>query len=553
LNYFKVSIWTDRTMGAWRILFPVFLLLALSFAQQGSNNLFKVEGTVVNSLTGRPIPRALVEMSGRAMLSGSEGEFAFDGVSPGQTEISLTKPGYFSQGTRLRQVSRGAAIEVAPDTGKIVLKLAPEAVIFGHVTGDDEEPLEGALIEVLALVSVNGQTQLQLAKSNVRTDEDGNYRVAGLFPGRYIIAVKTQNPARRILGVQTTKTSEAYPLQVYHPQAKDLASATVMDLSPGQRAQASFSLSLGPAFKLAGTVATPGEWLQVNVPELLDSMDRLLLRADQFEPKSGSFEFRSVPAGTYRLRCSGLNPGRYNEYSERSVTVSQPVTNLKLVLKHRPRIPVEFHTELTQPRSSGPCPYNVGDEIHQAECSDMPPALAELTPARESPNFKLQWRPANDSSGFGISGVSPGKYVVYSTPAGPWYVQSLRSGHLDLLREELVVPEEGSVAPIQVVLRDDWARLEVQVHGAAIGKYAVVVVIPDAHFSDPLTFVTNKAKIQWGAVPPGDYRVLAFDSMYESDYTNREALTPYLDKAANVRVSANQKSSVAVDLIRTGE
>src|SRR5215472_16764089 len=141
-------------MGACRILFPVFFLLASSLAQQGSNNLFKVEGAVVNSVTGRPIPRALVEMSGRAMLAGSEGEFSFDGIPPGQVQISVTKPGYFAPGTKLHNGSASRALELGPDTGRIILKLAPEAVIFGHVTGDDEEALEGASIEVLTSVSV---------------------------------------------------------------------------------------------------------------------------------------------------------------------------------------------------------------------------------------------------------------------------------------------------------------------------------------------------------------------------------------------------------------
>lgn len=541
-------------MGACRILFPVFLLLASSLAQQGSNNLFKVEGTVVNSLTGRPIPRALVEMSGRSVLTGSDGEFSFDGVVPGQTQISVTKPGYFVPGTKLRQGSAGRTIGIGPDTGKIELKMAPEAVIFGHVTGNDEEPLEGALIEVLTFASVNGQTRLQLANRNVRTDEDGNYRAAGLLPGRYTIAVKAQNLARRILGAQTTKTSEAYPLLVYHPQAGDVESATMIDLSPGQRAEASFSLSLGPAFKLAGSVAISGEWTQVNTPVLVDDMDRPLLTAEQFNNQSGSFEFRAVPAGTYRLRCAGFDAERHYEYTERSVTVSQPVTNLKLVLKHWPPIPVEFQTELTHPRNSGPCSYNVGGENRQADCSDMPAAWVELIPAGPSQNrFSLEWRPAKDSSGFGISGVPPGKYVVHSWPSGPGYVQSVRSGNLDLLREELVVPEEGSVSPMQVVVRDDPATLEVQVHGAAIGQQAVVVVIADTRFSKPLALSTNMAKIESGSLAPGDYKVLAFDSAYGMDYADPESLAPYLDKAATVRVSANQNASVAVDLIRTGE
>jgi len=532
-------------MGAPRILFTIFLLLASSTAQQDSSNLFKVEGTVINSLTGRPLARALVQMSGRAVLTGSEGEFSFNGVYRGQTQISATKPGYFPPRAKPHQGSAGSTIEIGPDTGKIVLKLVPEAVVLGHVTGNDDEPLEGATIEVLALASVNSQTELQAAKQ-ARTDEDGNYRLAGLVPARYAIAVKTESLVRRFPAIQSAKASEAYPLLVYHPQTGDPASATMIELSPGQRADVSFSLSLGPAFKVAG------EWMQINPPVLVDSMDRTLLTS-QFDAQSGSFEFRPVPAGTYRLRCSGLDPERRYEYSERTLTVSQPVTNLKLLLKRSPGIPVEFRTELRQPRSSGPCTYNVSGEIRQSDCSDMPPAFVQLIRVGSSHQFSLEWRPAKDSSGFAISGVPPGKYVVHAWPSGPGYVQSQRSGNLDLLREELVVPEEGTVAPIEVVLRDDPATLQVQVRGAAVGQQATVLVIPDARFSKPLAIGTSMAKIEAGPLPPGDYLVLAVDSVDGLDYANREALTPYLGKAATVTVSANQNASVAVDLIRTGE
>jgi hypothetical protein len=61
----------------------------------------------------------------------------------------------------------------------------------------------------------------------------------------------------------------------------------------------------------------------------------------------------------------------------------------------------------------------------------------------------------------------------------------------------------------------------------------------------------NLAKARWQSLPPGAYWVLAFD--YGIDYQNPEVLAPYLDKAASVRVAANQNASVTVELIHTGE
>src|SRR5713101_1149817 len=60
---------------------------------------YKVEGTVINAISGHPIPRALVQWNGQsgqvAVLSGPGGEFAFEGVPEGRAQFLVQKPGYF--------------------------------------------------------------------------------------------------------------------------------------------------------------------------------------------------------------------------------------------------------------------------------------------------------------------------------------------------------------------------------------------------------------------------------------------------------------------------
>src|SRR5579872_6834706 len=48
---------------------------------------YKIEGAVVNSVTGEPVPRALVQVTGPAqesVLTGNDGRFHFDAVPEGQ-------------------------------------------------------------------------------------------------------------------------------------------------------------------------------------------------------------------------------------------------------------------------------------------------------------------------------------------------------------------------------------------------------------------------------------------------------------------------------------
>src|ERR1700674_1159495 len=58
----------------------------------------KLEGTVINGLTGDPLPRALVQLVSpvqRAVLSSPNGRFQFDDLPPGQANVIVQKPGFF--------------------------------------------------------------------------------------------------------------------------------------------------------------------------------------------------------------------------------------------------------------------------------------------------------------------------------------------------------------------------------------------------------------------------------------------------------------------------
>src|SRR5260370_25988286 len=190
-------------MGTYRVLLACLALLAVAPAQQPAKDQFRVEGIVINGLTGKPLPRALVELAGRPVLSGPGGECSLEGIPAGKMQIRVQKPGYYPPGARTRGWVSGPNIDVSPDTGKIILKLLPEAVISGHVAGRDEEPLEGASIQSLTFFPVDGRRQLGLAHGDVRTDEDGTIRIPKLPPGRSFLAVKAGNFTRLALGPHT--------------------------------------------------------------------------------------------------------------------------------------------------------------------------------------------------------------------------------------------------------------------------------------------------------------------------------------------------------------
>ena len=66
---------------------------------------FTLTGTVVDSVTGEPIRKALVQLycgQRRMTFSGDDGRFQFEGIPAGSYSVSAQKPGYFSQQELLR-------------------------------------------------------------------------------------------------------------------------------------------------------------------------------------------------------------------------------------------------------------------------------------------------------------------------------------------------------------------------------------------------------------------------------------------------------------------
>jgi hypothetical protein len=547
-------------MGTLRTCLTFLTLAALTSAQQPQNNQFKLEGTVVNSLTGQPLPRVLVQTSGRAVLTGVEGGFSFDGFSAGTIQVQVTKPGYFPPGATLRGWSPGRSFVVGPDTGKIVLKMSPEAIVTGRITGRDDEPLEGAEVQALTYMPVNDGPQQLLSVRNTRSDEDGNFRIAGLSAGHYYLTVRGSSVTRNVLGAQTPQANQAYPPLVYYPGTEELAAANLVDLAPGQRMEAPFSLALRPAYKVSGTVVPAGEWKHVNSPMIVDPAGQSLLTPDRFDAKTGAFEFRAVPAGAYTVRVGGTDSEDRSQFSNHKITISKPMAGLKLSLKPGINIPVVIRTELTKLKlaTGMTCSQTLpGGGFHQSDCSDYPAAHVELIALDTTGvRFATDYGPLKDSRAYGIHGVAPGKYAVRAQASFGGYVQSLRSGSLDLLQEALTVAEGGTVMPIEVVVRDDSATLKVTVRAEKPGWPAMIVLYAEgAPFLLPVRWGTANPGLYsyLGALAPGSYKVFAFDSLDGIDYARPDSLAKYASQAARVTLSPNHESSVIVDLIHTGD
>jgi hypothetical protein len=183
--------------------------------------------------------------------------------------------------------------------------------------------------------------------------------------------------------------------------------------------------------------------------------------------------------------------------------------------------------------------------------------------------------PEDDS--LAIDNVPPGRYWVRAN-SSRGFVASITSGETDLLHQPLVVGLGGSSSPIEITMRDDVGEIDGTIEGAATpsgatvgspsgfssGFAALSAPVSSTHiYCVPLPDSTGEYRDIWVGpdgnfgpqqLPPGTYRVLAFDrAQPELEYRDPEAMRAYDAKGQLVRLIAGQKEHLHLQLISNSE
>lgn len=501
---------------------------------------FALSGTVVNSVTGEPIARALVRISGvvqRTVFTDSEGHFQIDGLPSGYVNIDLQKPGYTTPQTgRMNQVNIGV------DPGAVVLKLSPLGAIYGRVMDAAGQPIENLPLRLTGRSVRDGRLRWNMIGST-ESDEDGRFRFPSLTQGTYYLAAGPGVQREIRLLARDDKPKAGYP-SLFYPGSPDLSGAAPLQLAAGQQAQADFSMPAVPVYKISGTVADYAENRGVVLRVLNQSGEPISMATGMH--MDGTFEIKAIPAGVYTLQASS-HVGNQTLRAETHVTVAANLDNVSLTLAPAPFIPITVRMDAR----------DTSNLNRPGWSAQRPPVSVRLIPSamlgvEPSSNFVQQ---ASGVQVMALQDIEPGKYTAEVMPWGPWYVQSAQYGPTNLLSEDLTVAP-GQTYPIEIVLRDDGATLTGNLNPSEkSATFATVVVVPQpasrrgakaSQFSPQVGFTMN-------GLAPGDYLVFAFDRADQIEYANPDALQPYASQATHVTLSSGQETNVVLNLIRTGE
>ncbi|MGO9096063.1 MAG: carboxypeptidase regulatory-like domain-containing protein [Bryobacteraceae bacterium] len=275
------------------------LLLVFSTALAAQS----VEGDVVDGLTGAPIEGAYVSTSSAngAMLStrtDAAGHFRFEEASP-WAHLMILRAGYrFINWSLPRPFAQPSSQGISG----LRITLAPEAVISGKVLDEDGFPVDNAFIMVLHYQLGNGQRQLRQVVTRlgggIHSDDFGQFRLAGLLPGRYIIQVTPNN----------LRSWDSRYVPLFFPGGLQPAETELFEVKAGQQLSGiELRMAKYEGVTVTGRVVAPDGSPPPNSGPV--SLSQSGIGGSQYgswSQKDGSFSIPHVRPGNYTL---GAWPG----------------------------------------------------------------------------------------------------------------------------------------------------------------------------------------------------------------------------------------------------
>jgi len=489
-----------------------------------------VSGVVLSATSATPISRALVRLNDRMMLTDHEGKFEFGQFGPANAaSLEVRKPGfYFSREMGSTTISLSASQLAAP----IVVRLYPEAVMTGTLTGPDGMPLPQVL--VMAMRSVYTDTGQQWSTSGqIMTNSRGEFRLA-VPPGDYRIETNFSPHVRN-------SSDAILPLVYPVPGASSTADSIHMssgteehfELHPGVSRTYMVSLHLDPpqerGFPMLLARTSDGTVLPVS-----------MIR----NGPAGGDEMRvALPSGTYTLTAS-MNMGETTEYGDSAVTVADhDLSGVTLRMSPVASIPVQviLDSDSTSDKTP-PSPQQLGLALDNIQ----------KTVSRFGGSSRVTVMGGN---GAAYLRPMPGVYRLSARGSSQWYIKSAMYGTTELLQQEMTVAAGAGSSPIIVTVSDQTGGLQgsVRKNGAPVSAW--VNVIPSGSSAVPFysTRCGADGSFNFASLPPGSYQVISFESHHQADYHDPKTLAPFTTYVRSVTVARGNKASVDLEAIPDSE
>jgi hypothetical protein len=524
-----------------------------------------IEGVVVHDATGQPVAMAAVELTvvegpkvvSRVATSGADGRFSFKDLPPAEGyQIVVTGAGLWPTAYGQRR-SYGPWTPITLTAGQHLtdVRIAAHAItqLSGKVVDSGGMPQSGASVFAMRPTYVDGRREIQRAANTV-TNLRGEYRFTNLPPGRYYIRVSPRNesaaaplltnPALHdrqaaVSGSSDAKEVEGYPV-VYHP-GTPIEAAKAIPLGDGQvLAGIDIKVAKSRTTRVRGTVTNSetGKKIgpaQVQLLPAGSSPDSNWARS--FRSKDGSFDLRAVLPGKYFLTATvdgerqlagrAAVEIRNGNTQSHDVAVSPAIDIAgRLVLESQTATIPNFSLAAVKIVSNFPQPID-----------------GTLSRARNTPPLSLAL--VKPDGTFTLPGVVPWDYRVVVSGIPGAYVKAARYGSMDALANGLRIEGNGSQA-LEIVLATDGGGLDGRILDGTRNR---VVLVPEQRHRHELYLAvssSNTGRFQLTNIPPGRYKIFAWENPAEGAWTDPDYLERYESQGTPVDIQSESSEYIEI-------
>lgn len=530
-----------------------------------------LRGRVLNSVTNQPVGHALVVMQANDLATFTDdfGQFELKIPEKQQTNdgpttmalvtrsggpVEVRKPGFIQPEQPTTAFVLGATSKDLPE---VTLRLVPEALIVGHVDVPGSEGEVRIECQLYRRKIDEGQ-ETWTPQRSFSTWASGEFRFSGLRAGTYKLITHEQMDRDSMPGIPGAQRYGFPP--VYYQNTTDFSLATPIVVKAGETARVNLTVTRREYYPVTIRVANmpQGHELDLNVYPMGHQSPGWSLGYNLAEETIEGI----LPDGNYTVEASGRGArvtGILN-FSVKGGPLEGPTLNLVPDTTVSVKVREEFQSASSNFGSDETATERTGRHISNCQV---------LLALFDDFNKHMRYAASRDAEGsqgqeLTFTDVEPGRYRV-DVRCGIGYAASIQSGGKDLLHQPLVVGLGGSVAPIEIVLRDNGAEVDgtIEEEGnratTAAGAESIeashlVYLLPVNAPPRPLTVWVSHGQFRIEQVPPGDYLVVAFAQQREEDlpYGSAETMKTLANKGQTIHLEPGQKVSVKVKLI-TGE
>ncbi len=293
-------------MRSKRMLAICLAACAAAIAQSGTpseEKLASLEGVVTQSLSGAPLPRVQVHLTGTGEAAqefgastGPDGKFSIASIPKGSYTVTVKHAGFVMPPARDGRRAIELLLQAGEKKEGFTVKLTPTGAISGRVTGVEGVPIEGS-----SVMADDGSGEGPAAL----TDENGNFRIGGLAPGKYRVRAGPEWLPFQ-METRTDGTEQVHYSATYFPNALDRAGATRVQVAPDSEAGGTaIQLVRTPIVRVSGAVLGVPRNMKINIMLTRDG-DTTGVGAKL----DGTFQVWNLGPGKYRLEGQAFGTGR---------------------------------------------------------------------------------------------------------------------------------------------------------------------------------------------------------------------------------------------------